>query len=845
MNKKSTLLVLGMCFSCLVFSQDRPPMVSAKFDVLRSNTASNSNVQTQSGSPIRLDAEVYVLSEGYVAVEAMARSSAEAPQLLADLEALGLQYGASFGRMVGGMMPLEAISEETMSQVPTLEFIRPTVSDTEIGAVDSQADVAQLSDEARSLFGVDGEGIKVGILSDSYNTLGGADDGVASGDLPGEGNPNGFAAPVDVLLELPEGGSDEGRAMAEIVHDVAPGAELAFHTAVISQPNFASGILALANAGSDVVVDDIRFFTELFFQDGIIAQAIDSVFNQGVSYFSSAGNYLDRAYDSDFRDGGTVVLRDAAGDSIGTYLLHDFDTSQNVNAFLPVNLDSADNLRSILSWDEPGASACDDCPGAETEIDFFLARTDQDENSVFRSLSSEEVSVGGDPLEFINIRANTSTQLYLLVGKRVADDGSVSDKPLKIKIVDRGNADIPFTTEIGGTGYGHSNANGAIATGAVRYTQTPAFGVDPPRRESFSSSGGIPIFFDTKGNRTEPELRLKPNVSTAQGANNTFFGSSDFEGDGFPNFFGTSASAPHAAGVAALMLDATDKGISPTEIREAMESTAQDMKPTREVLPAPPPGADPKFDFDTGHGFLLATEAIASVSSQPSVLHLLVVDASTEEVITKINDGDSLDLATLPGTDISIKAEAVAGRSTLQSVRFRLEGPRRLQYTDRQAPYFIRGDRQGRPRAWRASDFGTGEYQLTAAPLAANYGEDSASNDLRVSFTLINGTTADDSIALARQTGEDSQGVLNGLGTVRIFPNPTETGTMTYTFSSQQEDVPVMLFVYDMKGHLIANRSFQGAFSEKLDLSQQRKGVYLTKLIVGDKQYVERVMVAE
>ena len=116
-------------------------------------------------------------------------------------------------------MPLDAIDEEAMSQLPTLEFIRPTVSDVEIGSVDSQADAAQLSDEARDIFGVDGTGIKVGILSDSYNTLGGADDGIASGDLPGTGNPNGFTTPIEVLQELPNTGIDEGRAMAEIVHD--------------------------------------------------------------------------------------------------------------------------------------------------------------------------------------------------------------------------------------------------------------------------------------------------------------------------------------------------------------------------------------------------------------------------------------------------------------------------------------------------------------------------------------------------------------------------------------------------------------------------------------------------
>ncbi len=80
------------------------------------------------------------------------------------------------------------------------------------------------ADVARTTYSVTGAGVKVGVLSDSYNKLGGAAAGIASNDLP--------AAGVQVLQELPGlGGSDEGRAMAEIVHDVAPGAAIAFNTA--------------------------------------------------------------------------------------------------------------------------------------------------------------------------------------------------------------------------------------------------------------------------------------------------------------------------------------------------------------------------------------------------------------------------------------------------------------------------------------------------------------------------------------------------------------------------------------------------------------------------------------
>ncbi len=70
---------------------------------------------------------------------------------------------------------------------------------------------------------------------------------------------------------LPYG--DEGRAMMQIVQDVAPGAKLAFHTAVESEADFANGIQALVNAGAQVIADDVTYFDEPFFQDGLLSQA--------------------------------------------------------------------------------------------------------------------------------------------------------------------------------------------------------------------------------------------------------------------------------------------------------------------------------------------------------------------------------------------------------------------------------------------------------------------------------------------------------------------------------------------------------------------------------------------
>ena len=85
-------------------------------------------------------------------------------------------------------------------------------------------------------------------------------------------------------------GADEGRAMAQIVHDLAPGARLAFATASSGELDFADNIRDLATANSDVIVDDVTYFDEPFFQDGPIAVAVNDVVADGVTYVSHAAN---------------------------------------------------------------------------------------------------------------------------------------------------------------------------------------------------------------------------------------------------------------------------------------------------------------------------------------------------------------------------------------------------------------------------------------------------------------------------------------------------------------------------------------------------------------------------
>ena len=98
------------------------------------------------------------------------------------------------------------------------------------------------------------------------------------------------------------GSGDEGTAMLELIHDIAPGAQLYFATAFTSITSFAQNIRDLRTAGCDIIVDDVGYFVETPFQDGqgpavvsptnggVVTQAVKDVTAAGALYFSSAGN---------------------------------------------------------------------------------------------------------------------------------------------------------------------------------------------------------------------------------------------------------------------------------------------------------------------------------------------------------------------------------------------------------------------------------------------------------------------------------------------------------------------------------------------------------------------------
>jgi cytoskeletal protein CcmA (bactofilin family) len=574
-----------------------------------------------------------------ISIEAAAEDDPNAA--LADMKALGLKNGKVYGRMVSGQLPISAIGD--LENLTSIRFVRPVMAMTRVGLVDSQGDKAMRSDLARAAFGVDGSGVTIGVLSDSYDDLGGAAADVASGDLPGG---------VVVLDPGPGGGADEGRAMMQLIHDIAPGATQIFHTAFNSQSDFAAGIIELANAGADIIVDDIGYFTEAMFQDDNVAQAVDAVEAMGIPYFSAAANQARDSYESAFAPGTAFAFGAFPADiafqipfNIGPFSFfggtaHDFDPGAGVDVSQSITMPEGTGFIVSFQWDEPFFSISGGA-GATNEADIYVLAPAGTLDPVLPTVvgGSTDPNFSGNAVEvfaFINPPGSGITTFDIMIVHDNINFGGLPPGFMKYIRFDIGEGIVlnEFDTK-SGTIYGHPNAAGAEAVGAAYYFNTPEFGTSPPIIEPFSSAGGTPILFDIFGSPVAPVIRTKPGFVSPDCTNTTFFIVDVVDpGDGsdtdlFPNFPGTSAAAPHAAAVAALMKQAAPS-LSPGEIFDILRSTAIDMDDPFTA------GFDVGFDFGTGFGLIDAEQAISAVFARSNLTILagkgieLKKDASVE-----------------------------------------------------------------------------------------------------------------------------------------------------------------------------------------------------------------------
>ena len=243
------------------------------------------------------------------------------------------------------LVPLDAL--ESLAASTNVNFIRRAEQPVVWRSVESQGDITHGANLARASFGVNGAGVKVGVLSDGLDYLSNAQ---ATGDLP---------ANVIVLPGQGGSGGDEGTTMLEIVNNLAPGAQLYFATATNGEAQFAQNILNLRSNGCNIIVDDTTYPDESPFQDGIIAQAVNTVTANGALYFSAAGNNgnLDdgtsSVWEGNFLNGGAVTGSGSPITNYDTGSFHNFGTASH-----QTNYDTAIGIYNptemVLFWSDHG-----------------------------------------------------------------------------------------------------------------------------------------------------------------------------------------------------------------------------------------------------------------------------------------------------------------------------------------------------------------------------------------------------------------------------------------------------------------------------------------------------------
>jgi uncharacterized repeat protein (TIGR01451 family) len=494
--------------------------------------------------------------------------------LLAELRAVGAEIVASVPRFgaVRARVPWGKL--EGLAARAEVKFIKPAArARTQVGSQTSAGDSTHAANTARATYQATGRGVKVGVLSNSVDFLPNVQ---ATGDLgtvtvlPGQDG-IGFT-----------GGSlpSEGTAMLEIVHDLSPDAELFFASAFISEAQFAQNILDLRKAGCDIIVDDVFYLDESPFMDGAVAQAVDAVVADGALYFSSAGNEGNRndntsgTWEGDFLDGGPTSAPLAASGRVQKFGANNFNTI----------VGGSDAV--TLFWADPyGASS----------NDYDLYVLDSTGTTVLASSTNFQTG-SEDPIEFVESPGS---------GNRVVVVKADNAEPRFLHLQNFGGR---FSLSTSGACAGHAAAASALAVAAVNAataSPNPFAGGAANPIELFSSDGPRRVFYYPDGTPITPGnfgvtgglVRQKPDIAAADGVATAT--------PNFGSFFGTSAAAPHAGAVAALVWS-YNRALTPAQVRSALLSTALDIEGNG-------------VDRDSGAGIVMAPASIQAVDAGPII----------------------------------------------------------------------------------------------------------------------------------------------------------------------------------------------------------------------------------
>jgi len=448
--------------------------------------------------------------------------SEDVDPLIAELEAEGVIVKGSFANKINIAIPVSLIEAQIQAEEPDLILQRISNYDHVIrleitqkanpkqeGRIRGQGvDVTEAGEWQRQ--GLTGQGIKVGVLDLGF----GGYQELLGTELPDNVTIKAFGDEYMLDEEV------HGTACAEIVHEMAPDAEL--YLAYYDGSDVAMGqaiewlmeqdvdIISNSTGGNGLTpMDGTGFADEL----------VDQAHDQGIFFVSAAGNEADTHWRGQFTD--------SDGNN-----LHEFFPDTEVIPFIPFGPGVQTEI--ILSWD--------DWQNADQDYDLILL--DEDGTVLGKSEDSQGGNAGDLPIEGF-LYEFEDDEIYLLSIENY-DGQARGDATFDLFI--HGGLMHPDYIVSQHSLSSPADANGAFAVGAVNWADDVL--------EIYSSQGPT-----TDG-------RIKPDLAAPSVVDSQSYAPEAFDG--------TSAATPHVAGAAALILQAFPE-MTPDELAQLLQDRALDL----------------------------------------------------------------------------------------------------------------------------------------------------------------------------------------------------------------------------------------------------------------------------
>jgi hypothetical protein len=416
-----------------------------------------------------------------------------------------------------------------------------------------------------------GAGVKVAVLDGGFKGLTAA---ISAGELPANVITHDFSG-LGLQTEY-----YHGTACAEIIHDMAPDAELHLLKMGDEIDSYEVIDYCIENNINIVNLSMGTFGSGPGNGTGPVDEAFDELREAGILVVSSAGNYGNTSYEED----GKVIttgshwegtFKDSDNDRLHEFIQDDTQSEYNVLFAYPSWDDdgnpSTSEVSILLRWDS--------WPVTNIDYNLYLYTYNyktQTIGTTFVASSSTWQTGSQPPTEYISIDVPDSATEGVFYAIKVYKRMTEIQTGIKMEIYLGGTSEfVPFVITYNGSSkwpaLSHStssisepaDAESVLAVGAIDYTK---WQTGP--QEEYSSQGPT-------NNWNGSSARIKPDIMGPDAV--TTYTHTTFK-DNRP-FRGTSAAAPHVAGVAALNLS-MKPDITPNELQEFLEKNAINMGTT-------------------------------------------------------------------------------------------------------------------------------------------------------------------------------------------------------------------------------------------------------------------------